>query len=77
MEVDKSIEDYLVDWAKRKYAGRVISQVNTEFEAQFVELGKNPDFREYEWMVKRLLEVHNQMNVSPDEGKKDEKEIKN
>ena len=55
-----SIEDYLIDSLNKKYAGRIFRKVNTEFEKQME--GRDPSKTEYEWMVARALELHNQIN---------------
>ncbi len=63
MDGQKTVEDYLIDMINAKYARRIMSQLVTEHERKFMELGKDPDHREYEWMVKRALEIHRAMNV--------------
>jgi len=68
MDGKKSIEDYLMDMINQRYAKRVFAKVATEHEKQFKDLGKDPSYREYEWMVNRALEIHKQLNTSPDKG---------
>lgn len=67
MNGKKSVEDYLMDMINARYAKRVMSQLNTEHERDFMDLGKDPDHKEYEWMVKRALEIHRAMNVKDGE----------
>ena len=66
-----SIEDYLIDSLNKKYAGRIFRKVNTEWEKQME--GKDPNIAEYEWMVKRALELHNKINVSNPEKQEEKK----
>lgn len=63
----KSVEDYLLDLINQRYAKRVFSILATEHEKRFLDLGKDPDYREYEWMRKRALEIHQQINLAPEE----------
>ena len=70
----KSIEDYLEDMINQKYAKRVFQIMNTEHERIFLDLGKNPDYREYEWMKKRALEIHRETNTAPGSGENNEKD---
>lgn len=74
---DKGIEDYLLDMINQRYAKRVFQIMATEHEQQFLDLGKNPDYREYEWMKRRALEIHRATNLSPGPGETDEKEAEN
>lgn len=74
----KSIEDYLIDLINQKYAKRVFSMLTTEHEKKFLDLGENPNYREYEWMIQRALEIHRQLNVNEEEiGDNDAKETAN
>lgn len=63
MNGKKSIEDYLIDLINQKYAKRVFSQLATEHEKKYLEMGADPDYREYEWMVARALEIHKALNL--------------
>lgn len=65
----ENIEDYLVDMINQKYAKRVMQKMNTEWEKLTLERGSDPGGKEYEWMVKRALDIHRGMNVTP-EGEK-------
>ena len=58
----KTVEDYLIDIVRQKYAKRVLSQLNTEYERLFIDAGKDPDIGEYNWMVKRVLEINRELN---------------
>jgi hypothetical protein len=69
MEKVKSIEDFLLEKINAKYAQRIFQQLNTEHGKKYVDLGKDPDYREYEWMVKRAMEIHKQLNFVPEEKK--------
>ena len=71
----KSIEDYLIDMINQKYAKRVFSQLATDHEREFLLAGRDPDAKEYEWMVTRALEIHRNLNVN--EGKEDAEETEN
>lgn len=62
MADNKTVEDYLIDIIRQKYAKRVLSQLNTEYERMFIDAGKDPDIGEYNWMVKRVMEIHREMN---------------
>jgi hypothetical protein len=65
-----SVEDYLIDLINQKYARRVFQKMNTEWEKLTMEHGSEPGLKEYDWMKKRALEIHNQLNVTPaEEGK--------
>jgi hypothetical protein len=57
-----SIEEYLVDRINKKYAERVFRKVNTEWERLLME-GSEPGKTEYEWMLKRAMEIHRQLNT--------------
>lgn len=63
MDRVKSIEDYLMDMINQRYARRVFSKLATEHEKNFMDLGKNPDYKEYEWMVARAMEIHRTLNM--------------
>lgn len=52
-----SIENYILDWIDKKYAGRIISNLNTEWE-NMITTGRDPGKDEYEYMVRRALEIH-------------------
>jgi len=69
-----SIEDYIVDSLNQKYAKRVIQKMNTEYEKLTMEHGSEPNVKEYEWMVKRAMEIHRDMNVTPELEEKNAKE---
>lgn len=60
-----SIEDYLIDLLNQKYAKRVMQKMNTEWEKLTIERGSEPGASEYEWMVKRALEIHRELNITP------------
>ncbi len=62
----KGIEEYLIDMVDQKYAKRVFQKMNTEYERLTLEHGSNPSLKEYEWMVKKALEIHRNMNVTPE-----------
>ena len=68
-----SIEEYLVDLINQRYAKRVFSQVATEHERQFEDLGKQPNYKEYEWMVNRAMEIHREQNITEGEDNAGEK----
>ena len=68
-----SIEEYLVDRINKKYAERVFRKVNTEWEKILME-GSEPGKTEYDWMVKRAMEIHRQLNTPVPEKQEDEKE---
>lgn len=53
----QNVEDYLLDWINKKYTGRIISKLNTEWE-NLITSGADPGKSEYEHMRKRALEVH-------------------
>ena len=65
------IEKYLIEWVDKKYAGRVISKVNTEWEAQ-IDAGSDPSKSEYEWMRDRVLQIHRGMNTSQESNSEEE-----
>lgn len=60
----RSIEDYLIDMINQRYAKRVFAKLATEHERQFMNLGKDPNYREYEWMINRALEIHKRLNTT-------------
>ena len=68
-----NIEEYLIDLINQKYAKRVFSQVATEHETQFLDLGKTPNRKEYEWMVARAIAIHREMNITEGEDDAGEK----
>jgi succinate dehydrogenase flavin-adding protein (antitoxin of CptAB toxin-antitoxin module) len=74
MDGKKSIEDYILDMINQRYAKRVFSQLATEHERNFVDLGKDPDHKEYEWMVKRALEIHRALNIGGTDAVKETKD---
>lgn len=68
MKAVTSIEDYLLDMINQKYAKRVMQKMNTEWEKLTIEKGSEPNVTEYDWMVKRAMEIHRSLNVSPGQG---------
>ena len=58
----KSVEDYLIEKLNAKYAQRVFQKINTEWERLTMEAGSEPNIKEYDWMVKRAIEIHRKMN---------------
>jgi len=63
------IERHLIDWVERKYAARVISRMNTEWEQKVDRPGGLPEgVNEYEYMRDRILEIHREMNSSKGDG---------
>jgi hypothetical protein len=58
----KSVEDYLIEKLNAKYAQRVFQKINTEYEKLTMEMGSEPNIKEYDWMVNRALEIHREMN---------------
>lgn len=71
MNGKKSIEDYLMDMINQRYAKRVFAQLATEHEKNYMDMGLNPDHKEYEWMVKRALEIHKALNLKDNEDAKE------
>lgn len=69
MKAVGTVEDYLIDLVNQKYAKRVFQKMNTEWEKLTIAHGSEPDVTEYDWMVKRALEIHRSLNVSPAKGK--------
>ena len=64
------VERKLLDWVDDKYAGQVISQMNTEWEQRVDEHGAiAPETNEYQYMRARILEIHRSANKgeAPDE----------
>lgn len=61
-----SVEDYLIDMVNAKYARRVMQKMNTEYERLTIERGSEPGVKEYEWMLKKAMDIHKQLNLSPD-----------
>ena len=56
-----AIERHLIDWVERKYAARVIAQMNTEWE---FKLGTVPEgMSEFEYMRNRIIEIHRDINM--------------
>jgi hypothetical protein len=74
MNGKKTIEDYLIDLINQKYAKRVFSQLVTEHEKKYLELGQDPDYREYDWMVNRALEIHKALNLKDNGNAKETKD---
>lgn len=70
----RTVEDYLIDIIRQKYAKRVLSKLNTEYERLFIDAGKAPDIGEYNWMVKRVLEINREMNKPEVAGEEHAKE---
>ena len=58
----KSVEDYLIEKLNAEYAQRVFQKINTEYEKLTMEMGSDPNIKEYDWMVNRALEIHRKMN---------------
>ena len=70
----KGVEEYLIELINQKYAKRVFSQMNTEHERAFLLAGSEPSAKEYEWMVKRAMEIHRSLNTSKGEDDAEEAE---
>lgn len=54
----QSVEDFLIEKLNAKYAQRIFQKLNTEWERLIIEGKTEPGYKEYEWMVKRALELH-------------------
>lgn len=67
------IEQYIMDWLYKKYASRVISKLNTEWE-NYLSQGKTPGVSEFKYMKKRALEIHREVFDVEEEKSTDEKE---
>jgi hypothetical protein len=64
LEPRDDVERYLIDWVIKKYTGRIISQVNTEWETMMTS-GRAPDKSEFTYMARRVLEIHRGNADSP------------
>jgi len=54
----KSVEAFLIEKLNAKYAMRIFQKINTEWENLVIRGQAEPGVTEYEWMVKRALEIH-------------------
>ena len=59
-----NIEKYLVDMIDQKYARRIFQKMNTEWERLTLEHGSEPSMKEYEWMVRKALSIHRDVNLT-------------
>jgi hypothetical protein len=64
MKQGMAVEEYLIDLINQKYAKRVFQKMNTEWERLTIEHGSEPGVKEYDWMVKKAMEIHRDLNVS-------------
>ena len=69
------IEKHLIDWVERKYAARVIAQMNTEWEFKLEAVPEGVS--EFEYMRNRIIEIHRDMNKGEKEdGQEEETEVR-
>ena len=55
------IEKHLIEWVERKYAARVIAQMNTEWEFKLEAVPEGVS--EFEYMRNRIIELHRSINM--------------
>ena len=62
----KTVEDFLVEKLNAKYAQRIFQKINTEWERLIMQGKTEPGRSEYEWMVKRAMELHKEELGKPE-----------
>lgn len=72
----KSVEEFLIEKLNAKYASRIFSKINTEFEDRITKGLTEPGPEEYEWMVSRVRAVHKDFMKDAEKEKPDAKETK-
>ena len=65
-----AIEKHLIDWVERKYAARVIAQMNTEWEFKLNQVPEGES--EFEYMRHRIIEIHREINKGAKAGANEE-----